>query len=268
MSSYYGVIFPEFWTGTTGRELRAHGKDAQLIGLYLATNRHANMLGLYRLRIDDVRHETGLGVKAIAKGLQAAQQTDYARYDAATEFTWVRQMARFRLGLKAGEGLREGDKRALAISRIYHALESNPFLGEFFDVNRRMLPLGKRRESAGLVVPFSGDYQIEPHREPHRRGFQGGSPDTESVTEIRDQDQKQKKAAAAPRLNQPREDPNDNLSIITKIAHEAIDMVTAESGDLTETVKSLCSIRGIDYDSGVVCRAIESAQAQRKARAS
>ena len=63
MSSYYGVVFPEFWTGPTGRQLREHGgKDAQLLGLYLISNRHTNMLGLYRLRIDDIRHESGLGL--------------------------------------------------------------------------------------------------------------------------------------------------------------------------------------------------------------
>lgn len=198
MSSYYGVIFPEFWTGTTGRELRAHGKDAQLMGLYLATNRHANMLGLYRLRIDDVRHETGLGTKAIEKGLLAAASTGYALFDAATEFAWVRQMARFRLGLKAGEGLREGDKRAGAISRIYHAVESNPFLGEFHDVNKKILPLGRRRDSVGLVVPFSSDPQIQPHSQPLGSPFGGGSPDTESDPGNRDQNQKQQQEPPNP----------------------------------------------------------------------
>lgn len=162
VSSYYGIIFPEFWTGTTGRQLRAWGKDAQLIGLYLASNCHANMLGLYRLGLDDVRHETGLGLKAIEKGLQAAAESGYALFDASTEFVWVRQMARFRLGLKAGEGLRDGDKRAQAISRIYHAIEANPFLGEFYDLNRKILPLGRRRESIGLVVPFSANHKISP----------------------------------------------------------------------------------------------------------
>jgi len=176
LSSYYGVIFPEFWTGTTGRQLRAHGKEAQLIGLYLATNCHANMLGLYRLSLDDMRHETGLGTKTIAKGLQAAAETGYALFDVVTEFAWVRQMARFRLGLKAGERLREGDKRAQAITRIYHAIEANPFLGDFYDANRKILPLGRRRESVGLVVPFSLNHKIEPHR----RGYQGASPDTDT----------------------------------------------------------------------------------------
>ena len=191
MSGYYGVIFPEFWTGTTGRQLRAFGKEAQLIGLYLATNRHANMLGLYRLALDDVRHETGLGTKAIQRGLQAAAETGLALFDALTEFAWVRQMARFRLGLKAGESLREGDKRAQAISRIYHAIEANPFLGDYYDANRKILPLGRRRESVGLVVPFGADHNIQPHR----RGYGGGSPDTDTdlrtETEIRQQEQQQ-----------------------------------------------------------------------------
>jgi hypothetical protein len=141
-----------------------------------------------------VRHETGLGTKAIAKGLQAAQETGYAAFDAVTEFAWVRQMARFRLGLKAGEGLREGDKRAGAISRIYHAIESNPFLGEFHDVNKKMLPLGRRRESVGLVVPFGEDHQIQPHGSP----FQGGSPDTESDPGNRDQEQEQQQEPPNP----------------------------------------------------------------------
>jgi hypothetical protein len=198
VASYYGVIFPEFWTGTTGRQLRAHGKDAQLIGLYLATNCHANLLGLYRLALDDVRHETGLGPKAIEKGLEAAAQAGYALFDVVTEFTWVRQMARFRLGLKAGESLRDGDKRAQAISRIYHAIEANPFLGDFYDVNRKILPLGRRRESVGLVVPFGVHHKIQPHR----RGFQGASPDTESVIQ-QEQEQEQEQTVAAPKGPRP-----------------------------------------------------------------
>jgi hypothetical protein len=194
VSSYYGVIFPEFWTGTTGRQLRAHGKDAQLIGLYLATNRHANMLGLYRLGLDDVRHETGLGTKAIEKGLQAAAQTGYALFDALTEFAWVRQMARFRLGLKAGESLRDGDKRTQAVSRIYHAIEANPFLGDFYDANRKILPLGRRRDSVGLVVPLGAHHKIEPHT----RGYGGASPDTDTDTGIRSQEQVQEQQQIDP----------------------------------------------------------------------
>lgn len=55
-----------------------------------------------------------------------------------------------------------------------------------------------------------------------------------------------------------------NLGVITKIAHEALDLVWAKSGDLPDVVKSLCGERGIAYDSSVVRKAIESAEAQRR----
>jgi hypothetical protein len=161
VSSYYGVIFPEFWTGRTGRELRERGgKDAQVLGLYLVSNRHANMLGLYRLLVDDVKHETGLGWKSIDRAIGAIAISEFATFDVGSSFVWVRQMARFRLGLKAGESLNADDKRVTGVNRIYQALDLNPFLGEFFDVNRSMLRLKKRREGTGLVVPFTSDHKM------------------------------------------------------------------------------------------------------------
>ena len=158
--SYYGVIFPEFWTGPTGREIRRRGgKDAQLLGLYLATNRHANMIGLYHLLSDDVKHETGLSFKAIDKSYQVMEATEFARFDAATAFVWVRHMARFRLALKNGDRLDTDDKRVLAINRIYQKLDPNPFLGAFFDLNSKMLSLKKKREAdIDLVVHGKADH--------------------------------------------------------------------------------------------------------------
>lgn len=166
--SYYGVIFPEFWTGPTGRELREHGgKEAQVLGLYLATNRHANMLGLYHLLADDVKHETGLSFRAIEKGYRVSGAASFAIFDAATAFVWVRQMARFRLGLKNGDGLDPDDKRVVAINRLYQALPANPFLGDYYDLNRKALCLRKRRDGFGLVVPFTSDHYMS--------GFQGAT---------------------------------------------------------------------------------------------
>jgi hypothetical protein len=156
MSSYYGVIFPEFWTGTTGRELRRQGgKDAQILGLYLASNRHANMIGLYRLLVDDVKHETGLSVTAIARSYSVLQKAGFAIFDTVSSFVWVYQMARFRLGLKNGATLDAEDKRVPAVNGLYHALEGNPFLGDFYDQNRSALKLKKRRDAIGLVVALT-----------------------------------------------------------------------------------------------------------------
>ncbi len=75
------------------------------------------------------------------------------------------------------------------------------------------------------------------------------------------------KAAAAPRPSAPRsEPPDENLRIITKLAHEAIDIegVAADLGILAGAVKSLCAIRVIAYNSDVVRKAVDSALAQRR----
>lgn len=253
MSSYYGVIFPEFWTGTTGRQLRAHGKDAQLLGLYLATNRHANMIGLYRLLTTDIKHETGLGPKAIARAFGATRDTEYAIFDAGMSYVWVRQMARIRLALKPGDALNPDDNRGKAVNRIYQALDPNPFLGEFFDVNRKLLGLKKRRESVGLVVDLVPDHQMSPLPSPLEAPCK---PVTESG--IRNRDQDQERAAA--------KTPPDSLRVITKIAHEAIaDSGDSSLADLSDAVKSLCAMRDIPYDSRTVAKAVDSALAQRRA---
>ena len=161
--SYYGIIFPEFWTGPTGRELRIHGgKEAQLLALYVATNRHANMLGLYHLLIDDVRHESGLSLRSIEKAYRSLAAASFAEFDAQSAFVWVRQMARFRLGLRNGAHLAPEDNRVVAVNRLYQTLAANPFLGPFYDLNRKLLCLKSKRLTSDLVVPFTADHYISP----------------------------------------------------------------------------------------------------------
>ncbi len=264
VSSYYGVIFPEFWTGTTGRQLRECGKDAQLLGLYLATNRHANMIGLYRLLVEDIRHETGIGAKGIGRAFEATEQTQYARFDFKTSYVWVRQMARIRLGLQPGEHIASNDNKVKAVNRLYQAIDPNPFLGDFFDANHKILALRKRREPVGVVVAFDPHHQMS--------GLQGAylAPSKPGTgIRIRKQVQEvQKQPGLRPRHSQPVENPKKNIGVITKLAHEALDLAgkDADDGDIRDAIKSLCAMRSIDYDSAVVNRAVDSARAQREAR--
>jgi hypothetical protein len=75
-------------------------------------------------------------------------------------------------------------------------------------------------------------------------------------------------AGAPPRAPAP-DDPEKNLDVITKIAHEAIDLlgVRADLGALAEAVKSRCSRLHVCYSPGdVVRRAIDSALWQRRRR--
>jgi len=55
-----------------------------------------------------------------------------------------------------------------------------------------------------------------------------------------------------------------NLGVITKIAHEMIDLLGVDCPDLAETVKGMCAHRKIAYESTVVGKAIDSARVQRR----
>lgn len=63
----YGKVSPQFWIGKTGKALRNAGSEAQLVSLYLLTNPHANMIGLYYMPLMFIAHETGLGMEGACK---------------------------------------------------------------------------------------------------------------------------------------------------------------------------------------------------------
>lgn len=146
MSSYYGIVFPEFWTGPTGRAIREQGgKDGQVLALYLMSCRHATMIGLYRLLMADIRHETGLGEKGVARGFDVLARLDFADYDTRTEHVWVREMAKFRLGLQKKSPLESSDNRIKAVQNLYDKLAENPFLSPFYDRYKKEVRLQGRR---------------------------------------------------------------------------------------------------------------------------
>src|SRR5690625_3120250 len=93
----YGKVAPQFWTGSTGKELRAHGHEAVIVGLYLMTSPHANMIGLYYLPVLYIAHETGLGLEGARKGLQRACEAGFCTYDDTSEYVFVHAMARFQI---------------------------------------------------------------------------------------------------------------------------------------------------------------------------
>lgn len=224
------------------------------------TSRHANLLGLYRLSVHDVRYETGLGVKAIERGYAAADEANFARFDAATGFVWVLNMARFRLGMKAGDTLNPKDHKVVAVNRIYHALDANPFLGQFYDANHRILRIQKRREAVGVVVPFS-EYTTGRDLE----GAYKPDPDSEAEAGTRVQIQKQKKARLAPPGPHDDDSPKRNTRVIRALIRTVLKTAPADAGfaDLKDLAKEACAAKHLAYDADVVGSALEQALALR-----
>jgi hypothetical protein len=182
MSSHYGIVFPEFWSGETGREIRTHGgKDGQLVGLYLMSAPNATMIGLFALPLRDLKHDTGIGVKGLVRAFTVLGGLGFADYDARTEHVWVREMAKFRLGLQKRSPLDPDDKRVTGIQRLYDKLSENPFLEPFFDRYAKELRLRGKRRSGRPAEPLL-DVALA-------RGFEGPSKpvNRDQGSEIRDQ---------------------------------------------------------------------------------
>jgi hypothetical protein len=190
MSSYYGVVFPEFWTGETGRVIQASGgKDAQLTALYLMSCRYATMIGLYPLPVRDIRHETGIGQKGLVRAFTVLASARFADYDARTEHVWVREMAKFRLGLQV-KALESKDNRVLGIQRLYDRLTENPFLEPFFDRYSKELHLRGKRRSGRPAEPLLDVVPSKGLRSPLQASDQDqgtGIRDQVQGSEIRDQ---------------------------------------------------------------------------------
>lgn len=107
----YAKVAPQFWTGETGKKLRAAGPETVIVAMYLMTSPHANMIGLYYLPMVYLLHETGLPIEGASKGLARAIEAHFCQYDDASEMVWVIEMARFQIA----DALDAKDKRCKGI---------------------------------------------------------------------------------------------------------------------------------------------------------
>ena len=192
----------------------------------------------------------------------------FAEYDYATEYVWVREMARIRVGLAPGEQISPGDLKHKAITKLYAAVSPNPFLGSFYQYYRNTLRLGAPRESTVRQQVFNSE-------ECSHKGASSGSQGASSVSV---QDQKQisgsgTTAAAPPREHAKEPNANGNFKVIHRLALDLLEQQSFDSeGDLRAAVKHACAEKNIDYgdhpavDVDVVTRACASAAARFRGR--
>jgi hypothetical protein len=94
----YAKVAPTFWTGTTGKALRKAGPEAVIVGMYLMTSPHANMIGVYHCPISYISIDTGLTIEGASKGLLSAIEADFCTYDEASEYVLVHEFAAYQVG--------------------------------------------------------------------------------------------------------------------------------------------------------------------------
>jgi hypothetical protein len=94
----YAKVAPQFWTGKTGKALKAAGPETVIVGLYLMTSPHANMIGVYHCPLAYIAFDTGLGLEGASKGLQSAIEADFCTYEAESDYVFVHEFAAYQIG--------------------------------------------------------------------------------------------------------------------------------------------------------------------------
>lgn len=158
MNRRYASVTPTIWTSETGREWRRLGAQFQLLALYLITNPHASLYGLYYLPLVIIVEETGLQRAVCAKVLGTFASQDFAFYDDRTEWVFVKNMAVRQLQFVHAPNPRE--PRVIGVRRFYEACPPNPFLGPFFDHYHELFHLDARRDGGPWSVPKSPEMSL------------------------------------------------------------------------------------------------------------
>ena len=124
----YGKVSPQFWTGTTGRRIRALGVNAQVVALYLMTCPSSSMIGLYYLPLPVLAHETGIPLEGACKALRSLSEVGFAEYDDTNEIVLVHAMARHQIG----ERVVKADKRHLGVTREAQKLTYSSLFAKWY----------------------------------------------------------------------------------------------------------------------------------------
>jgi hypothetical protein len=172
MARDYAKLSPRFWTGHTGRQIRAAGCEAQVVALYLVSGPQANMIGLYYLPLPTLCHETGLSQHSAAKALRSLSELDFAFYDEGEEVVWVPEMARYQIA----DTLKAADNRIVAIEKEVGNYGKSRFYGAFlaryrnsFRLERVPPPGAARSPSEGPSKALGSQEQEQKHEQEEKQ---------------------------------------------------------------------------------------------------
>lgn len=85
----YRNVHERFWTDPKVKQLTS---DEKLLFIYLITNPHTHVSGIYVLSLLFIEKETDLSMKTIKKGIARLEALELAFYDAEVEVVWVKKM--------------------------------------------------------------------------------------------------------------------------------------------------------------------------------
>lgn len=145
----YRRLYQDFLTGNTGRQLRKFNPGVREVAYSLLICPGSNSWGLFYKPLGHLAHDMGRTEKQVQEAMKVLSGLDFAHYDPASEWIWIKQMAAIQhspLPLKAG------DNRIRSVRAWYAKAGRNPFLGPFFDLYDETLRLGSKESFPGTEV--------------------------------------------------------------------------------------------------------------------
>lgn len=147
----YAKFSPTYWTGPTGKKVKARGRDAQVLACYLFTCPSSTMMGLYYLPLPTLCHEAGFTVDEARATLAILEDLEFAYYDEEAELVWVVEAARYQID----EELKPEDKRRTGIMRELESFAGHPYAEAFHARYGEAFSLPVITVKKSLPRPFS-----------------------------------------------------------------------------------------------------------------
>jgi hypothetical protein len=117
----YRSIETSIWSDP---KVRALSTDGKLLFVYLITNNHAHLGGLYYLPKPYITHEISLSASRIDTLLDTLSSTDLVHYDTTTETVWVVNMFRYQC---------DGPKQRQSVTNHLKTLHNSCLVQQFCD---------------------------------------------------------------------------------------------------------------------------------------
>lgn len=167
----YRTIDASFWTDPKVGNLSI---EAKLTLLYLITNPHSHVGGIYYLRLSYMVVDLGLSQKAAKQAIDDLSKAGFVRYDAAKSVVWIVNMFKY-------QGRGEKNDRAVAnqletlhgTGLITEFLSRYPIVGEYYKPDTLCDTLSDTLSDFGTPIRNRSGTETEQEKEQEARALHG-----------------------------------------------------------------------------------------------
>ena len=156
----YRTIDTKFWSDPKVRNLSVNDR---YLFIYLITNNHTHLSGIYTLPIPLGVYESGLTDKAYQKGIDTLSEAYMIRFDRENDVVWVIKMFKYQPS---------GNKIKTMAEKQLKSLHNTPLINNFLDFYSDR-GLGIDRVSIANQLPIIQEQEQEQEQE---QGIEFGSP--------------------------------------------------------------------------------------------